>query len=308
MTQELRILQIISSLSDYKPLCLDELTLCFDTSMRTIQRDMSVIKKFLGSSLISPQRGCYQLLDTNIFANFLNSSDKSLQLKEFFEFLAIFDTQAIKFIDDEKFAFFHKIKKESSKVYSIFDSPIEELKNTKFLEDIKSSIINRQYCDIVYDEKEPILLEDLEPQKILYAKNNWYLAVVSKDSFQENGGFKRLRINFIEDFKLKSKTFHSNLQAQEFIKNMQSLFEMYDSPKYEARVRVDYKVSRYFKVKRFLTSQKIESVEENGDLILSFSINNDMELIPLIKIWLPHLKVISPKRLDEKIKEQIALY
>jgi predicted DNA-binding transcriptional regulator YafY len=269
---------------------------------------MKILKEFLKESLISPQRGCYQLLNNHFFSNILQGDNKATALKEFFEFLAIFDTKALKFIEGDEFAFFHKMKKESKQIYSIFESPIEELENIEFFDEIKQAIKYRQYCDIIYNEKEPKILKDVEPQKILYAKNNWYLAVMSKTNYQKNGGFKRLRINFIDEFKLKTKTFQTNIQAQMHIQNMQSLFQDFESPNYEVQVRVSYEVSRYFRVKKYLSSQKLISEEKNGDLILSFQINDDMEIIPLIKTWIPHLKVISPTKLDNKIKEELSKY
>ena len=200
------------------------------------------------------------------------------------------------------------MKKESNQIYTIFENPIEELKNVLFLENMKQAIKYRQYCDIVYNEKETKILKDIEPQKILYAKNNWYLAIMSKNDYKDNGGFKRLRINFIDEFTLKTKTFHSNVQAQEHIKNMQSLFQDYDSPNYEVLIQVDYEVSRYFRVKKYLSSQQIHEEKENGDLILSYQINTDMEIIPLVKMWIPHLKVLSPEKLNKRIKKEISQY
>ena len=308
MKQEMRILNILSKLSTHKVVSISQLTDEFNIAQRTIQRDMKILKEFIGNSLISPQRGSYQLLDTHFFSDILNDSNKVEDLSEFFEFITLFDSDTLSFLEDEKFTFLKKIKKDSSQIYTIFDSPIEKLKKIKFLEDIKHSIINRQYCDIIYNELEPRVLTDVEPQKIIYAKNNWYLAITSKHYYKKNGGFKRLRINFIDEFKLKSKTFHSDQQAQEHIKDMQSLFQDYQERNYEVIVEVDHSVSRHFLVKDFLSSQELIETKENGNLMLSFKINNDMEIIPLIKTWLPHLKVISPKSLDEKIRSDISLY
>jgi len=313
MNQTNRVLSILEKLTKKQVVCTNKLISVYksyndkesdDSAIeRKIQRDINILKKFLKESLTSPQRGCYQLINNNFFSTILQSKKETKALKQFFEFLAIFDTEALKFLENKEFSFFHKMQKETRQIYSIFDSPIEELKKSDLLEPMKQAIKNHQYCDVVYHEKEPIMMKDIQPQKILYAKNNWYLAVMTKED-----NFKRLRINFIHELTLKSKTFHSNLQAIIFIEKMQSLFQDFDSPNYEVQVSVSSNVARYFKEKRFLSSQKIISHAENGDILLSFEINNDMELIPLIKMWIPHLKVLSPKRLDKKIKEELKLY
>jgi predicted DNA-binding transcriptional regulator YafY len=122
-----------------------------------------------------------------------------------------------------------------------------------------------------------------------------------------NNNFKLFRINYIKSFKLKPTTFHRDIQAQKHIENMQSLFEGYKIEKYEVLIQVNREVSRFFKVKKYLASQKIVK-EVDGDLVLSFSINDDMELIPLIKRWIPHLKVLSPDSLKDKIKKELKTY
>ena len=196
---------------------------------------------------------------------------------------------------------------QKKQIYHFFENPLEELKtNQKILEELKSAIYFKKYCDIVYHEKERRDLKDIKPYKIIYAKNNWYLVAMTKN-YKFNNGFKRFRINFIKSIKVHSKTFKTDLEVEEFIKNMHSLFEDYKKPKYEVILEANENIKRYFKVKKYLPSQKIIS-ETPSSLTLSYHINQDMEIIPLIKTWLPDLKVISPKKLDKTIRELIKKY
>lgn len=64
----------------------------------------------------------------------------------------------------------------------------------------------------------------------------------------------------------------------------------------------------FFENKQFLPSQKILSLHENGNLVLSFQITQEREIEDLIKKWLPYLRVIEPISLDEKIKADIKKY
>ena len=48
--------------------------------------------------------------------------------------------------------------------------------------------------------------------------------------------------------------------------------------------------------------------EIDGDLIISYQINSDMEIIPLIKTWIPHIKIISPNKLKKRIEDEIKKY
>jgi predicted DNA-binding transcriptional regulator YafY len=64
----------------------------------------------------------------------------------------------------------------------------------------------------------------------------------------------------------------------------------------------------FFENKKFLPSQKIIDRLENGNLLLSFLVTQELEIEELIKKWLPYLKVVEPLSLDEKIKSDIKKY
>jgi predicted DNA-binding transcriptional regulator YafY len=306
MNQTQRVLYILKKLLDSQVICTKNLLDLFEINIRTIERDMKLIREFLGESLIKTDRGCYRLLKNSYFSNIIQNHRDTKEFRSFFELLTLVDSNILTFLDGDELSFLQKIKKDAKAIYMIFDNPIEELNKSEFLEDLKIAIKHRQYCDIIYNEKEPRELKDIQPQKIIYAKNNWYLATMTKN-YKNNGGFKRFRINFIEKLRVKSKTFHRDLEVEEHIKNFQSLFQDYKKPTYEVKIRVSKEVARYFRVKKHLISQKIVD-EIDGDLILTYQINNKMELIPLIKMWIPHLTIISPQHLKDEIINEIKVF
>ncbi len=306
LSQAQRILDILKILAQSQKICTKSLQEYYGESERTIQRDIKLLREFLGESVISAERGCYQLISGSYFSDLLQEKHQAKALKSFFEFLTLMDSKSLQFLEEKEFSFLKQMKKESNEIYALFDNPIEELKKADFLEDLKLAIRDKRYCDIIYNEKASRELKDIQPQKILYAKNNWYLAAMTQN-YKTNGGFKRFRINFIESLTLQPKTFHTDIQAQEHIKNMQSLFENFSHPKYEVQLLVDKEIARYFRVKKYLKSQNIVK-EEEGSLILSFQINNDMEIIPLIRQWIPYITVISPCGLRQKLYDEISSY
>ena len=289
-------------LIDNKTVCTETLSKFFDTNLRNIQRDMVYIKDFFSLSLYQTEKGCYKLQSESVLSNYITTKQKQNSLKDFFEFIALFDEKLLVFFDTDIFPMIKNIKKDVKQLYHILEKPIEKL-DTRFVQDIKKSLIYRQYADVQLFDINSKTFKHVKPIKIIFAEGNWYLATITKDT--KNNGFKFLRINFITDFKVHSNTFQRDLEAEEFIKNFQSLFQNYKEPKYEVKLLVDKEVARYFKVKKHLKSQKLIEITDNKDLILSFEINNSMEIAPLIKKWIPHIKVISPKSLDEFIKNDI---
>jgi predicted DNA-binding transcriptional regulator YafY len=278
-------------------ICSEYLATLFSQTIRTIQRDLKILKEFF-PNIIQTKKGCYKLLRNQELKDIF---DKPTEIKSLIEILSMIDSDSLTLLKDKKFDY---LKDNYSKIYYFFENPIEDLRKLKFLEELKDAILFQKYCDIVYEEKEKRELFDIKPYKIIYAKNNWYLAALTKN-YKLNYGFKRFRINFITNVKVKSKTFKKDLEVVKHIENFQSLFEDFKAPQYEVILKASQNISRYFKVKKYLKSQKIIKYHDDGQITLSFKINNPMEILPLIKTWLPDLKVISPDFIKEKILQDI---
>jgi predicted DNA-binding transcriptional regulator YafY len=292
-----RVLSILKMFSKGDEVCSAYLSSIFFQDIRTIQRDLKILKEFF-PNIIQTKKGCYKLLSNHELKAIF---DDPKEVKSLIEILSLIDSDSLTLLKDKKFDY---LKSNYSKIYYFFENPIEDLKKLKFLEELKDAVLFQKYCDIVYEERDRKDLKDIRPYKILYAKNNWYLAAHT-NNYKLNYGFKRFRINFITDVKIKSKTFKKDIEIVKHIENFQSLFEDFKTPQYEVILEASPNIERYFRVKKYLKSQKILEQKEDKSLLLSFKINNDMEIIPLIKTWLPDLKVISPTSLREKILEDI---
>jgi len=77
---------------------------------------------------------------------------------------------------------------------------------------------------------------------------------------------------------------------------------------YRVVLELDAKIAKYFKRKPLSKTQRIEEAREDGSLVISVEITDDMEIIPVIKYWLPHIHVVEPKRIDTHIREIISEY
>ncbi len=303
MSQSERILQILLHFSKKEEICIGTLANFFKVDQRTIQRDIKILKRFLSDSLISHKKGCYKLIEISDISSILLNAKNSQDIKDFFEFLTFFDENFFPIFKDLSSSFLKKIKKEAKRIYHIHENPIEKPPKTITFERIKHAVKFRKHIDIVYFENYRRDLKRVKPLKIVYAKGNWYLASLT-ENYKMNNGFKFFRLNFIKSVKILSETFQTDEEALHFIENFQSLFQNYKTPSYEVKLKVDAIIARHFKVKKYLKSQQITPLK-NGDIIVSYKINNDMEILPLVKTWIPHIKIISPNHLKEKLLKDI---
>ena len=276
--------------------CTKEMAQLLDISDKTIQRYRAEFVNRYGVELHQYQRGCYYVKDASVLKSIDDEFDKDLEL--LFDFLAMVHP---KFFDifgvDRKIV--ENILQNKKDIYLLKEFPFEELFRCDILEDIKKAVKYNRYVDIVYQPHERYEYRDVKPIKIVYAEGNWYLAAVTKDKI--NDGFKFLRINFIQQVRLLPNQFKKDYRALHFLENFQTLFSAYDHPPFEVIVEVDEEVARYFRVKKFLYSQRI--IKDDGNLRLSYKITNDEEILFLAKRWMPHMKIVKPAFLQEKLQK-----
>jgi predicted DNA-binding transcriptional regulator YafY len=293
------ILSIMKDLKNSKTICTKEYAKRFNVSIRTIQRYLEDISQFLQEEPIEVKRGCYKFLNfSKIKEHLLEPADR-----EDFEKIAFFlnatDQKLLKYLGiDEKII--KKILKDDFLI--IKSSPIEELMNFKLFKEVKRAIKYSQYIDVVYETTKKYEFENLRAYKMVFAQGNWYLAVHSDDEL--NNGLKFLRLNFIKSINVKKNTFKKDKEILEFLKTFQSLMSEFGAKKQEVIVFVDKEVQRYFKVKKFLSSQTILK-ETNDGLIIRYYITGENEILFLAKEWLPHMKILSPASLQDKLQNLI---
>lgn len=302
MNQSERILDILGRIHKGETICTQS-----DSSAKTrkIQKDLSIIKDKYPNLLEPTSRGCYKKLSTSL-DNIMGSNPQ--EMKKLFEILSVFHPKFFDQITNEmadEYSFIKNIKQESKNIYHMHENPTEELPAPmEWFGNLQRAIKNRQKIDIEYSKPNKQKLLKVHPYKIIFASGNWYLAIFDKNC-EINNGFKWLRLSFIKNVTLYKETFHTDIEVEKFIKNFQSLFEYYKEHKYSVILLAKKEIARFFKNKRHLKSQRTIETKEDGSLMLEFTINNEMEIIPLIKKWLPNLIILSPQDIKDKLYEEI---
>ena len=291
-----RILELLEDLKSGREICVKMWAKSKGISERSVQRYIKDIEEFYSIELYRTKKGCYKLPQLDEIKK--RSIDKE-ELKDFEKFahiVAALNPEFLKFLGvDEKI-----LKKiVDVDIYFVKESPVEELKSSRFLKVLKSAIKYRKVLNIIY-ESDKLYTFEFKPYKIVFSEGNWYLVGVSDDNI--NNGFKFLRFNFIKEIKESSKTFKKDKDVESFIYTFQSLFSRFKTSSFEVTVRVDKEAKRFFKAKKFLASQRIVKEDEEG-LLIKYDVTSDEEILLLAKRWLPHMKIISPFYLQQKLQK-----
>ena len=312
--QTLRVLELLKRFNNGQKVCIESLKndiLWESKSEKTIRRDLDVIKEVFPNSfeLIRGERGCYKAITKKAFDQFLDERNLSLlvqtfniaQRSELFNSLDI--DKSDKRIIEQKL-------KESRKLYIFKNKPFESKKeNYDNIKTLERVIYHQKYIKIKYFLKYRVATYEVKPYKIVFMNENFYLACeIDNQPFE----FSLYRISKIKSIKETSKTFYKNREIEDFIEFMQTPFARYKrgyrNHLIEVVLEVDKSKAYFFEAKRFLNSQKVKEKLENGNLLLTYKITQELEIEELIKRWLPYVWVIEPLSLKEKIEGELREY
>jgi len=132
----------------------------------------------------------------------------------------------------------------------------------------------------------------------------WYL--IALDS--RNDKLKKYYLKNITNIEVLKDSFTSDSKLDEILDNALSIWFDRDKEPFEVKLSVSSEIAKYFKRKPISKTQTIESLFEDGSMEIVVKITHEMEIIPLVKYWIPHVKVLEPAWIKEKIEDDIRGY
>jgi len=315
--QTTRVLELLKRFNNGQTVCIDSLAtedLWYGKSEKTIRRDLDVIKESFPDSfeLIRGgrgEKGCYKAITKSAFENFLNPQNISLMVQVFniAQQSNLYDGLDIE--PNDKKIIEGKIA-EQKKIYEFKNKPFENsLSNFELFKKLENAIKQRKTIVLEYDTVNGILKQEVNPHKIIFMNENFYLACEIKDKEYE---FSIYRVSKIKTITNTKKSYHKNFDIEDFIKSMQTPFATY-SRDYKQHLidvvlEVDKSKTTHFTIKKHLKSQTILEKKDNGNLLIGFKVTQEREMEELIMKWIPFVKVIEPVSLKNSIKKRIRYY
>ncbi len=263
---------------------------------RLIQMDINLLKNHFKESIVTVSKK-HKFLKLPYFMQNTTTVD-GIKMKELIEFIMVFDNKMLSLFEKEEPRLIKNLREDIKTIYLIHEPPLEIL-NSVFLDDIKKAIKGRRYVTLEYKTNMDETYAHIQLHRIIYSSGNWYVAIHDPTWKKK---YNLLRINFIKSITIHSKTFQRDIEIEKSINDFQSLFTKPDVNRFEVIVEVSAKIMRHFKHKKHLKSQKIIKESKKG-LILSYEVTDSMVIVPLIKQWMPYIRVISPKSIQKELCE-----
>ena len=142
---------------------------------------------------------------------------------------------------------------------------------------------------------------DLKPLKIVNFKGFWYLLAMDA----RNDEVKKYLLRNISTIRQSDEEFTPPENLDEALARAMAVWFEPDAEPIGVRIFVDAYAAKYFERKALGPTQVILGRDADGSIEISVTITHEMELIPVVKQWMPHLRVLEPTWLEERIREDV---
>jgi predicted DNA-binding transcriptional regulator YafY len=176
----------------------------------------------------------------------------------------------------------------------------EEIDMDSFLiKELTEAIKSRELSSLEYKNRNVVV----KPYKIANFDGIWYLFAEDK----EDAKIKTYMLAQIKKATLLNQKFKEDRDIDKVLEGVHSAW-FDDGSSFDVTLKIHREIAHFFKLKKYLSSQKILKELSDGSLHVSFNISNDEDLDNLIKSWLPHIEVISPISFQKRIIDELSQY
>ena len=289
-----RLTVILSRLNDGEALSVKELAKEFNTSDRTIQRDFN---ERLVSFPIYQENKKWKMQE-----GFRIEKTKSLEDEIILDIIE-------KITEGIGGKFSTKAHKLLSKIKNEDFNPIYTKLNIEDISDrfadiqvLETAIREKKEVQCSYDdERHDVYTTTIQPLKIVNFEGFWYLVALRDDVL------KKYYLKNISNPKLTNTTFEKDSELDTLLERSISVWFQKGVEPFEVKLFAKKSCAKYFK-RRPLPTQKIDSLNSDGSMEFSIEITHEMEILPIIKYWIPNLFVLEPKWIEEMIEEDLKIY
>lgn len=284
-----RLAQILVKLNQGEKLDPQALADEFGVNLRTIQRDLNERFAYLP---IEKTNGCYRLDPAFLGKLSTRDIDRFAGLSGV---RGLFPSLSDDFLRD------------------IFDSRIQSALLVKghhyedlggkeqLFRDLEKAIVSRHQIAFDYAKAEgKKSYSPLSPYKLINNKGIWYLVALDADKL------KTFSFSKIEQLKTLGTVFEPKPNIDKQLAEEDGVW--LSEEKQEIVLKIGREVAGYFKRRRLIANQVIEKELEDGGLIVSAKVGHPNQIVPIVRYWIPHIRIISPERLQTGMEKDLSDY
>ena len=284
-----RLAKILGKLNQGDKLNPEELADEFGVNLRTIQRDMNERFGFLP---LQKTNGQYHL-DASALGK--------LSLRDVAQFASLagvhslFPSLSIDFLRDI-------FDSRMQSAWLVKGHHYEDLAGKEgMFQQLELAILNHQKVSYAYQKVEGLkTYTDVQPYKLVNHDGIWYLAGKDGDKL------KAFTFVKIEGLAVSPDTFMADPAVDKTLAEEDDIW--LNEKKLEIVLKITGPAASYFRRRKWVSNQVIEKELEGGGMIVSAKVAHVNQILPTVRHWIPHIRIISPEGLQAEMEREIAAY
>lgn len=282
-----RLANILTKLNVGYQLGVAELAQEFNVSTRTIERDFDRLNSYL--PLMQDEATKKFSLDPVYLGRFkLQDIQNFAQLSGISELYPSLDMSFLRGLLDER----------ASQIFSAKGYYFENAGQfAAHFQVLAEAIHKRKQIGFIYNSSARLV----QPYRLIHYQGNWYLAA-SRD-----GELRAYRLSKIDKV-IQHETMQFEHEPEILIQLEADEGIWFGKHKQEVLVSVRSEVALYFKQRHLFPEQCIEQEDATGSLLIRCQIRHEMQLLPLVRFWIPYIKIIQPAHFQQKLEQDLQHY
>lgn len=278
-----RLAQILVQLNQGEPVCRYDLADRFGVSERTIYRDLNR----LGGSVERLADGRYRLS---------TASQGALDPRDLEVFARLTGVKGL--FPDSGHRFLRSlIDPQAPSQFLVKGHHHEDVRpRDRQFQQLTQAIAQHQRCHLRYGEKP----RELEPYRLVNNKGIWYLAAT------ENGQLKAFSLGRISLLRVGRETFTPCPTIARQIEEDDDIW--FSTTKVQVRLSVAPAIAYYFLRRAVVPAQQVLDHAADGTLTLSSAVGHANQILPIIRYWMPHVRVLEPAWLAAQLRNELEHY
>ncbi|GHU34062.1 transcriptional regulator [Betaproteobacteria bacterium] len=201
------------------------------------------------------------------------------------------DTQFFRELFDERL----------SKALNIHGPAYEDIQHRKQeFQDLRNAISERRLVRFTYQKDDASKPVEVAPYRLINHDGVWYLAA------SDNGQPKAYAFGKIRALEVLEATYTPDKALQILLDREDSIW--LNEKKIEVVLTVGPRIASYFKRRKLIAQQVIEKELEDGGLLVSGKFAHPNQILPIVRYWLPHVRIVSPESWQEELEKGLADY
>ncbi len=283
-----RLTAILQKLNQGERLDAHELAEEFGVHRRTIQRDLLERFAFLPIEKVD---GRYSLNPAYLGRLSFRDIERFAQLAGLQGLFPALDSQFFRELFDSRL----------QETLSIHAPSYEDLRHR--LEDfrrLQEAISSRKRVGFAYRKEDGDKQVEVSPYRLINHNGVWYLAATDESKPKAYAFRKISQLQIRENGYIPDPTVQALLDSEDSI--------WLNEKKTEVVLTIAPPAALYFKRRKLIAQQIIEKELEDGGLIVSGKFAHPNQILPIVRYWLPNVRVVSPSAWQDELEAGLKEY